>query len=56
MEENKTTLVDELEDLQLRVEALASAATRISLELLRIQTEFYQKYEEKQGGKNDSRI
>ena len=48
MEDNKTTLVDQLEDLQLRIEALASAATRIANELLVLQTKVYQDYERKE--------
>lgn len=46
MEENKT-LVDELEDLQIRLEAIASAATRVANELLVLQTKVYQDYERK---------
>ena len=47
MEEKKRTLVDELEDLQIRLEALASAATRIANELLVLQTKVYQNHERK---------
>lgn len=46
MEENKT-LVDELEDLQIRLEALAAVATRIANELLVLQKKVYQNYERK---------
>lgn len=46
MEENKT-LVDELEDLQIRLEALAAVATRIATELLELQKKAYQNYERK---------
>ena len=47
MEEKKTDLVDQLEDLQIRLEALASAATRIANELLVLQKKVYQNYERK---------
>jgi len=46
VEENKT-LVDELEDLQIRLEALAAVTTRIATELLELQKKVYQNYERK---------